>query len=1133
MSFLSQTNRTAVLTTPLGSDALAVQTVEGTDEISRLFSYDLVLLADASQTFDFSNVLGKSVSLAFDDGTATQRYLAGIATQFSQAEEVGASQGLPSLCRYRMRIQPKLWTLGLSVHSAIYEDQTPTQVIETVLKGASVEYSLKVSNPSAKRVYIVQFNETDLDFISRLMEEEGLSYFFKFSKGSHEMIITDSPGTNAVEPAGASTLNYAPQRSPDSKQGPIVTRWVKSQKLVSSQATLTDYQFQQADKTVLGKGKPKNASISAGKVSHSLAAGGLTSAVLDRYPALPAHHVDGINAEGNQDSSALGGLQKLADNYAGLDIARATADAVWAEGLSLSAALQAGAKFSMKGHFSGDGDYLITRVSLKFDQSANLFPSFGSTNVTEFVCESQFHAVPLKAIWVPQLATPKPRIDGVMPAKVVASTSSDNSSGNGGSGGSSDKDPILTDKFARIKVQFPWSAKADSSKGQSTASCWMRYAQPWAGNVWGSLSIPRDGQEVMVAFEQGDPDRPVAIGSVYNSLNMPPFELPVNKNYSGLKTSTPTGSADQFSGLAFNDTKGSEEVRLHSERNMTIQVENSAINKVGGTFYKTVAGNSFERFGGKFQASNSGSGGGDSSSGGSNTSGTPTKATAAPGDYWKNNNNIEKADGDAWKTWEQAQPPGLSYRGTMVYGSQLASVVGVDTRMTLGDSWSIVMAPAGLQSAGMTVSKLDDMSDATGLPGSSPKALPGETKIVIGATHRIGVGTNATFDQGSSVKVLGTVKSATDSVNSGLKQICSKAAANVVSAAGTDDSFSDKNRGTAAGSLVGLSAESLLGGLVGNVVTSALNGNSAVTKFAAVSDAAKPLTGQARGVAVSSATSALSDAGSALADMISQMSSGVSTKISHNVQVAEGTTLIGSGQSILLRSSADTKVFPNCGGKAGSIALIAEGVPGGSPSGSLVMMGGELFSLGTAKNGDKFAHICANSDGQMFLDSGSAGSVQINAANADQNMVLNTSQIALTTNNKPIKMTTGGGDLTITTAKGQVSINTSTGAINIKSSSGAITIDSGTGNLNLKGNAISIKATQGVSIQGLTFEASGQTSATVKNASGNSLELGAAGATLKGLNTSVEANVQHSAKGLMIQENGSAMAKRNAGITMD
>jgi len=1127
MSFLSQSNRTAVLTTPLGSDDLIVQSVEGVDEISQLFAFDLTLLADASNDINFSSILGKSISLSFDDGSGTLRYISGISTQFSQAEQVGASQSLPALCRYRMRMQPKLWTLGLSTNCMIYENRTPAQVIESVLKNASIEYSLKLSNPSAKRVYIVQFNETDLAFISRLMEEEGLSYYFKFAKGSHEMIITDNPSGNAIASPGAEKLTYTPQLPPDSRLGPVVTKWRKSQKLVSVQSTLMDYQFQQADKSVLGNGKPKNSTVNAGKVSHSLTAGNFTNSILTGYPALPAHHLDAVNSEGNKDSSALGSLQDLVNNYAALDIARATADAVSVDAVSLSAAVQAGSKFSLKGHFNGDGDYLITRVTLKFDQSANLLPSFGGSSVGEFVCESEFHAVPLTANWVPQLRTPKPRIDGLMSAQVIATTSSDGSS-SGGSGGSNDKDPILTDQFARIKVQFHWATKAKSSDGQTTSSCWIRYAQPWAGNVWGSLSIPRDGQEVMVAFEQGDPDRPVALASVYNSLNMPPFELPVNKNYSGLKTSTPTGSADQFSGLAFNDTKGSEEVRLHSERNMTIQVENSSINKVGGTFYKTVAGNSFERFGGKFQASNSGSGGGDDSK-----TGTPSKATEAPGDYWKNNNAIEKAEGEAWKTWEQAQPPGLSYRGTMVYGSQLASVVGVDTRMTLGDSWSIVMAPAGLQAADMTVSKIDDMSDATGLPGSSPKALPGETSIVIGATHRIGVGTNSRFDQGSSVQIMGTVKSATDSVNSGLKDICSKAAANVVSAASTDDSFSDKDRGTAAGSLVGLSAESLLGGLVGNVVTSALNSNSAVTKFAGVSDAANPLTGQARSVSVSSATSALSNSGSALADMVSQMSSGVTTKISHNVQLAEGTTLIGSGQSILLRSSADTNVFPNCGGKAGTIALIAEGVPGGSPSGSLVMMGGELFSLGTAKNGDKFAHICANSDGQMFLDSGSSGAVQINAANADQNMILNTSQISLTTNNKPIKMTTSGGELTITTSKGEVSINTTSGAINIKSSSGAITIDSGTGNLNLKGNAISIKATQGVSIQGMTFEASGQTSATMKNASGNSLELSASGATLKGLNTSVEANVQHSVKGLMIEENGSAMAKRNAGITMD
>ena len=1131
MSFLSQNNRVAILTTPLGTDTLVVQRLEGADEISQCFAYDLTLLADASTTIDFSQILGKNVSLSINWNASSPRYISGIATEFLQAELVAASQGMPALCRYEMKIQPKLWTLGLTTNCCIYQDRTPAQVIESVLKNAGIDYSIKLTNPSAKRVYIVQFNETDLDFISRLMEEEGISYFFKFSQSSHEMIITDNPATNAIDPSGASQLTYAAQIQADSRMGPVVTRWLKRQKLVSAGSVLTDYQFQQADKTVQGKGKPKTTSINAGKVSHSLSAGNFSKSILSKYPSLPAHHVDSINSEGNQDNSALGGLQKLADNYAAIEIARATCNAVRIDAVTLSPALQAGAKFSLKSHFNGDGDYLVTRAKVIIDQSASLLPSFSGTTINSFICESEFQTVPLKTAWVPQLITPRPRIDGLLTAKVLSTTNSDNSSGSS-SGGSKENDPILTDKFARIKVQFPWATQAQSSDGQSTASCWMRYAQPWAGNVWGSLNIPREGQEVVVAFEQGDPDRPIALGSVYNSLNMPPFELPVNKNYSGLKTSTPTGSADQFSGLAFNDTKGSEEVRLHSERNMTIQVENSSVNKIGGTFYKTVAGNSFERFGGKFQASNSGSGGGDDSSG-SNTSGTPTTATATPGDYWKNLNNVDKADGEAWKTWEQTQPPGLSYRSTMVYGSQLESVVGVDTRMTLGDSWSIVMAPAGLESAGMSVSKLDDMSEATGLPGSTPKALPGIASIVIGANHQIVVGASTRFEQGSSVSVFGVVKSATDSLNSGLKNICSKAAANVVSAASTNDTFSDKNRGTVAGSLVGLSAESLLGGLVGNVVTSALNGNSAVTKFASVSTAANPLTSQARGVSVSSATSALSNAGSALADMVSQMSSGVSTKISHAVQLAEGTTLIGSGQSILLRSSADTSVFPNCGGKAGTIALIAEGVPGGSPSGSLVMMGGELFSLGTAKNGDKFAHICANSDGQMFIDSGSSGAIQINAANADQNMILNTSEISLTTNNKPIKMTTNGGTLTITTAKGEVSINTTSGAINIKSSSGAITIDSGTGNLNLQGNAISIKATQGVTIQGMTFEATGQTSATIKNSSGNSLALSSAGATLKGLNTSVEANVQHSVKGVMIQENGSAMAKRNAGITMD
>lgn len=1133
MSFFAQKNRVAKLTTPLGQDVLVVARMTGREGLNQLFRFELDLLAEASTTISFDSLLGKQASVSMDSGASTQRWISGLITEFSQGAQVAANQSSPGLCRYRMVIEPSLTTLGLSINSRIFQGRSALQVIQTILKLNKINNSVKVTSTIPTRNYIVQFNESDLDFIRRLMEEEGLVFLFEFSSGKDDLVITDNLTSAAITSANASTLTYLPQHPPATEQAPIIVEWLKSQRLVPASASLKDYQFEQAAKVVQGTGKLQSTSLNAGKVSHSLSAGNLAQANLGRYPGKPAHFVDSISADGNENSSGLSSLPDLANRYATLDINRATSEALSCNAMAYLASIQAGSKFSLASHFNGNGDYLVITSELEFDQTSNLLAGLAGDGIAPFVCRNRFRCIPSTAKWVPPLATPRPRIDGLLTATVMAGSDSGNgSSGSSGSSGDNSKqDPILTDKYGRIKVVFPWATQASSADGMMTNSCWIRYCQPWAGSVWGFISLPRDGQEVLIAFEQGDPDRPIAIGSVYNSTNMPPFELPTNKAFSGIKSSTPTGNFNQFSGLAINDNKGQEEMRLHSERDLTIQVEQTCLQTVGGTRYMTVAGNSFERFGGKFQASNSGSGSGGGDSG---QDSSKSSVTAPPGDYWKNLNPISSDLSKSWNTWELPQTPGLSYRGTMVYGNQMDTVIGVDTRMVLGDSWSIVMAPAGLQAAGLSVSKLDDLNEATGLPGDSDKSLPGTASIVVGAQNHIGVGSRYVFDQGSHVSIVGTVKSSTDSVNKALGQICSKSAANLVTAASTDDSFSTKGRGSVAGSLVGLSSENLMGGLVGQLVTSAMNGTSAVAKFAGMESAANPITGQARSVTMSPATNALSAAGSALADMIKQMSNGVSTNLSHQVMLAEGTTLIGSGQSILMRASADTSVFPNCGGKAGTITIVAEGVPGGSsPTGSLVMMGGQLFSLGTGKDGDKFAHICADSTGKMIIDTGSAGSCQINAANSDQNILLNTEKIAVTTKKKPVEITTNGGTVTITTSNGVVTIDSGSGAISIKSKSGGITIDSGSGALNLSGQSISLKAKQAVTIDGLSFTATGQQTATVKNASGNSLELASAGATLKGLNTTVQASVQHQEKAVMIQASGSAMAKRNAGITMD
>jgi type VI secretion system secreted protein VgrG len=302
--------------------------------------------------------------------------------------------------------------------------------------------------------------------------------------------------------------------------------------------------------------------LAVGTVDHSLQVGGNDELEVYEYPGRYAQRFDGVAPGGGDQAS---NVQKIYDDNArtaGIRMQQEAAPALAAEGEGNVRQLASGCKFTLNGHFDADGSYVLTRV----EHEANLAGSYLQPETDQgggFLYTNRFRCTPAALPFRPALVTPRPRIDGAQTAVVVGPQGQE----------------IFTDKYGRVKVQFPWDRQG---KKDSNSSCWVRVATTWGGKQWGFIQIPRIGQEVVVTYEEGDPDRPLITGSVYNAEQMPPFTLPDNMTQSGTKSrSTTQGEAENFNQLWFEDKKGSELVYFHAEKDFQRVVENNDTLTVG------------------------------------------------------------------------------------------------------------------------------------------------------------------------------------------------------------------------------------------------------------------------------------------------------------------------------------------------------------------------------------------------------------------------------------------------------------------------------------------------------------------------------------------------------------------------
>jgi type VI secretion system secreted protein VgrG len=661
MPLYTQSGRPLAVTTPLGTDTLLLEKFQGVEALSQPFYFELDLLADQQSDVAFDKLLGLPISVRLDLPDGTARYFHGIVSQFTQGMPLLDAQGRPTrLCRYQAVMRPRLWLLSQQVQSRIFSQKTVKEVLKTVLGELDVDLS-GVQGDFPQRDYCVQYQESDLAFASRLMEEEGIFYFFQHAQSGHKMILGNTPAVHP-EADGPAEVPFEPRAENGRKDGGEVQVWLKTQEVRPGKCRLWDYHFQKAS-TNLEAVQATQATTKAGTATHTLQVAGNEKREMFKFPGRFANRFDGVGPNGNDQASDLNKLFTENKRQARLHMQQQASGAVVVTGESTCRQFRSGYRFTLTRHFNGNGPYVLTHVR----HQASLEGVYGLGRRAPFTYANQFEAAPQDLPYCPAPTTPRPVISGGQTAVVVGPSGQD----------------VFTDKYGRVKVQFYWDRHGTNQlsgedgkplqalqywpEAGTSTSCWLRVAQNWAGSGWGALQLPRVGQEVLVTFLGGDPDQPVVVGSLYNEVNRPPFELPAAARTSGIKTQTTGGTSEAFHGLVFSDIKGEEKLHLHSEGNLIVNAEKEHVSNVAGSHHHHVGRNHVTVVG---SPPGSGSGGG--------------------------------SEGDSFVDWTIGNVQSkLGNKLAIVYGEATEFIAGLRGRLVLGNDVNMVVNPlTAFRSAG-------------------------------------------------------------------------------------------------------------------------------------------------------------------------------------------------------------------------------------------------------------------------------------------------------------------------------------------------------------------------------------------------------------------------------------------------
>ncbi len=665
----SQENRQISVKSALAADVLLFSSMTTSEQLGRLSEFRIQLLSTDSD-IKIGDVLGKPMCVDVELTDGGVRHFHGIVTRFCSTGWEG------EYARYEAIVHPWLWLLKKSANCRIFQEKKVADIVKEVVAPYGGLVSLAVDGLTAeypKLDYCVQYRETDFDFVCRLLEDAGIYFYFTHTDDGHTMVLADSYNTH--EPIdGYDALKFSNTRSSGGLNEESVSHWTASGEIQSSSYAMNDYNF-----TVSGK------SISGGLKSISTIAAAFEQTEYEMYD------YPGAYATGDEGSVLAKARMERLHGQCELIEARSDARGLFPGGL-----------FTLADHPRDDQNrkYLITGA--RYQMSGGDYGSGGDsgTNV-----ECRFTAIGHTFPYRPSAVVAKPIVQGPQTAIVVGKAGEE----------------IWTDEYGRIKVQFHWDRLG---KDDEHSSCWVRVSQTWAGKGWGAMTIPRIGMEVIVSFLEGDPDRPLVTGCVYNSDAMPPYPLPANQTRSTFKTNSSKGGGG-FNELRFEDKKGAEEIYIQAERDCNRVVKNNDTLKVG--FEVAKAGNQTI----------------DIKNNQDTTIGNDQTLTVG-------NDQTDHIKNDQFETIDNNQTLKVGVDCKRTIGSNEVVSIGADNTRTVGSNQAVTIGANSTVDIASNHTKTIGSNDSVTVGSNREVTVGSNASTTIGASHQVSIGSNQSTDIGGS-----------------------------------------------------------------------------------------------------------------------------------------------------------------------------------------------------------------------------------------------------------------------------------------------------------------------------------------------------------------------------------------------
>ena len=523
----STERRAFILSTPLGEDELLIQSFEGTEHLSQLYEFKFELLSERDDIKP-ADLVGKRVTLRVETAD-DERHWSGVVASFGRTgtQRVGGAGDSRDMTVYAATMVPWLWQLGLNEDCRIFHDKSIPDIVEAIFGEFEFkDYELQLSGNYPPLSYCTQYRETTFNFVARLLERAGIYWFFRHEAEAEKLVLVDSKSGNpALEPA---SIRFSQQ--PEHEDDDVVTALTRRELIRAGRIAVSDFDFEKPAANLLAT---VNSLVHIGDNSN-----------FERF-IFPG----GYTEQGDGDT-----LARLL-----MEVEEASHETL--AGTSNARLFTPGFTFDLEDHPDDALNQCYLTVGVHHHGRNNLA---GAEESQGSDYGNEFTAMPNDVPYRAPLASARPRVYGTQTGIVVGPAGEE----------------IATDRFGRVQVLLPWD------RGMQT-TCWARVMQASAGNGWGTFFVPRVGMEVVVIFENGDPDHPLVIGCVYNGANAPPYALPGEATKSTIKTNSSKGGSG-FNELRFEDKAGDEEIFLHAQKKLEVRVEDDSTENIGGNRNLTI-----------------------------------------------------------------------------------------------------------------------------------------------------------------------------------------------------------------------------------------------------------------------------------------------------------------------------------------------------------------------------------------------------------------------------------------------------------------------------------------------------------------------------------------------------------------